>query len=452
MSFPILVTKLFIPATRPELVTRPRLIKRLDDGINRKLTLISAPAGFGKSTLVTEWLTTKGDNALSPFCVAWVSLDENDNDPVRFLTYLVESLHRLKGTDNAIGTGALVMLRSPQPPPSETVLTSLINEIAGLECKIFLVLDDYHLIETSAVHDALTFLLENLPSQLHLVITTREDPLLPLPRWRTRNQLTEIRAADLRFTAIEAAEFLNQVMGLSLSMEDIAALETRTEGWIAGLQLAALTLQGQTDTSRLIQTFTGSNRLVLDYLIEEVLNQQSEDIQNFLLQTSVLDQLTSSLCNAVTDEENGQMILEMLERANLFIIPLDNEREWYRYHHLFADLLRQRLRQTDLHTAPILHTRASVWYQENSFIDQAVDHAFLAEDYERCAVLIAGLVDRFWKLGDHVRLRIWLEKLPDEWLCEKPHLCIYRAWFLFSTGQRAKAEHYLQAAEQTLLT
>jgi len=486
MSSPILVTKLFIPTIRPELVPRSRLIKQLCDGLHRNLTILSAPAGFGKTTLVTEWLThLRGDATPAASLgsthqkeplknrIAWLSLDEGDNDPTRFLTYFISALNHIQGLDTTLGAETLTMLQSPQPLHTEVVLTPLINEIAGLTGdaipdKIILVLDDYHLIDTQPIHDALTFFLDNLPPQMHLVISTREDPLLPLSRLRARGQLTELRAADLRFTSTEAAKFLNQVMGLDLSTEDITALETRTEGWIAGLQLAAISLQGHADTSKLIQSFTGSNRLILDYLIDEVLNQQTEEIQNFLIYTSVLDRLTGSLCDAVRfghaespdtstgaappNQKNGQAILEKLDRANLFVIPLDSERRWYRYHHLFGDLLRQRLRQIDPQKTPVLHARASIWYQENSFMDQAVEHAFSAADFERCAALMADLVDSLWKQGEHVKLRLWLEKLPDKWLCEKPYLCIYRAWFLFSTGQRERAEYYLQAAEQTLFT
>ena len=470
MASPILVTKLFIPATRPELVPRPRLIERLNKGLGRKLTLIAAPAGFGKTTLVTEWLQDKGNHASSSLSAAWLSLDEGDNDPTRFLTYLIAALNQIEGLDS-LGAEPLTLLASPQPPSPETVLTPLINKIADLTAatlsgKIVLVLDDYHLIDAQPVHDALTFLIENQPPHLHLVITTREDPLLPISRWRTRGQLTELRASDLRFTTSEAAEFLNQVMGLDLSNEDIAALETRTEGWIAGLQLAALSLQGKADSTKLVQSFTGSHRLVLDYLIDEVLHQQPSIIQDFLLDTAILNRLTGSLCDAVrfgitvssgnsegtapVEQEKGQTILERLERANLFIIPLDNERRWYRYHHLFADLLRQRLRQTRPEQEPLLHSRASIWYEQNDLLDEAVEHAIQAKDFTRSAALIADLADPLWKRGEHVKLRFWLAKLPEQSLCIQPQLCIYQAWFLFSTGQQEIAQRFLLAAENAI--
>jgi LuxR family maltose regulon positive regulatory protein len=457
LSAPFLSTKLYIPPARPMLVSRPRLTERLDAGLHRKLTLISAPAGFGKTTLLSEWV------AGSERPVAWVSLDEDDSDPARFLTYLIAALQTIEAD---VGKGALSALQSPQPPPTEAMLAALINEIAAIPNPIVLVLDDYHLIEAQSVHDTLTFLLRHRPPQMHLVIATRDDPQLPLARLRGRGQLTELRGADLRFTSSEAAEFLNQVMGLDLSTEDIVALETRTEGWIAGLQLAAISMQGRGDTASLIRSFTGSHHYVLDYLIEEVLDQQSEDVQAFLLQTAVLDRLSGSLCDAVrfgsakspssssgtalTGQENGQATLEMLQRANLFIVPLDNERRWYRYHHLFADLLRLRLRQTQPEQVSALHRRASEWYEQNGFADEAIEHALRGDDLERAAHLIERHVDAVWERGEHVKLRRWLDKLPVELVFPKPHLCIFHAWNLFTRGQQDAAEQSLHAVEQTL--
>ncbi len=336
MSTPILATKLYIPPPRAKIVLRPRLIERLNEGLapSRKLTLISASAGFGKTTLVSEWVA----GCERP--VAWLSLDEGDNDPTRFLTYLVAALQTIADKYWSRGVG---VLQSPQPPPTESILTALLNEITTIPDHFVLVLDDYHVIDSKPVDQALAFLLEHLPPQMHLVITTREDPPLPLARLRARGQLTELRAADLRFTPAEAAEFLNQVMGLNLSAEDIAALEARTEGWIAGLQLAALSMQGRSDATSFIQAFTGSHRFVLDYLVEEVLQRQPEGIHSFLLKTAILDRLSGSLCDAVTGREDGKGMLETLERGNLFIIPLDDQRQWYRYHPLFAEVLQARL-------------------------------------------------------------------------------------------------------------
>ena len=460
MTIPILTTKLYIPPVRPNLVPRPRLIERLNAGprAGRKLTLISAPAGFGKTTLVSEWVNQSHK-------VAWLSLDEGDNDPARFLAYFVAAIQTMH---QDIGQSAIAALQSSQPLAIQAILTTLINEIAAMPERFILVLDDYHLIDAQAIHDGLGFLLDHLPPQVHLVMATREDPHLPLARLRARGQLTELRATDLRFTSSEAAEFLNQAMGLDLSADDIAALENRTEGWIAGLQLAALALQGtismqgRQDATGFIQSFTGSHHFVLDYLIEEVLEQQSESVQAFLLQTAILDRLTGSLCDAVrfgkvespTGLENGQTTLKMLERANLFIVRLDEERRWYRYHHLFADLLRRRLCQTQLEQIPTLHRRASEWYEHNGFVDEAIDHALRAEDFERAAHLIedqigADLIGKYER-GDQTMLRRWLAELPKEFALSRPHVCTLYAWNLFASGQLDAADQSLQVAENML--
>jgi LuxR family maltose regulon positive regulatory protein len=456
----LLATKLYIPPIRPQLVSRPRLTERLNEGLHRKLTLISAPAGFGKTTAVSEWLAGFDRPA------AWLSLDEGDNDPARFLAYLIAALRTLAPRQNdaaqrgpagnrqvpvgLIGKGVLSALQSPQPPPPQSVLTPLINEIAAYPGSIVLVLDDYHTLESSAVDNALAFLLERLPPQMHLIIATREDPHLQLARLRARGQLTELRAADLRFTSSEAAQFLNQVMGLGLSAEDIAILESRAEGWIAGLQLAALSMQGRRNAPSLIQSFTGSHRFVLDYLIEEVLEQQPESIQTFLLQTSILNRLTGSLCDALTGQDNGQQTLEYLEHANLFVVSLDNVRRWYRYHHLFSDLLRQRLHQTQASLQSELHSRASTWYEGNGLKEDAVDHALAAKDFERAAQLIAGQVDATWKRGEHARILGWLNALPKEQLSSRPHILIFQAWMQLEDGTYGAAEKSLQAVERAL--
>ena len=398
MSTAILATKLYISPPRPKIVLRPHLIERLNEGLSsgRKLTLISAAAGFGKTTLVSEWVA----GCKQP--VAWLSLDEGENDPTRFLTYLVASLQTVTAN---IGERMLSVLLSPQPPPTESILTALLNEITTIPDNFVLVLDDYHVIDSKPVDEALTFLLENLPPQMHLVIATREDPHLPLARLRARGQLTELRAADLRFTPSEAAEFLNQMMGLNLSEEDIAALEARTEGWIAGLQLAAISMQGHQDATSFIQSFTGSHHFVLDYLIEEVLHQQPEDVQTFLLRTSILDRMCSPLCDAVlgSPSPNGQEILEYLEHANLFIVPLDDERRWYRYHHLFVDLLRQRLGKPKEFAE--FHLRASQWHEENGDLGAAFHHAIAAGDFVRAA----WLAEAAWQgMNESFQSAAWL--------------------------------------------
>jgi LuxR family maltose regulon positive regulatory protein len=447
MSTPILATKLYKPPLRPNVVPRPRLIAQLNAGLHRKLTLISAPAGFGKTTLVSAWAT----GCDRP--VAWLSLDVGDNDPTRFLTYFIAAL-RLVAPH--MGVSVLDLLRSPQPLPPETILTALLNEITTVPEPFVLVLDDYHVIDAPAVDQALTFLLEHLPPPMHLVIASREDPPLPLARLRARDHLTELRATDLRFVPAEAAAFLNQVMGLSLAAEEVAALETRTEGWIAGLQLAALSLQGHHAPSRFIQSFTGTHHFVLDYLLEEVLHQQSAGIQAFLLRTSILDRLCGPLCDAVLREAAavGQATLEYLEHANLFLVPLDNERRWYRYHHLFADLLRQRLQQSA--AAPTrdgideLHIRASQWYEDQGLELEAFHHATAANDVERAERLIEGkgVPLQFRSAGAPVLN--WLESLPAAVLNARPSLLMTYASTLMMTGQPSAVEEKLQAAEAAL--
>ncbi len=348
MATQILATKLYIPPPPPKIVARHRLIKQLDHELStwRSVTLISAPAGFGKTTLVTEWIASCGRPA------AWLSLDERDNDVVRFLIYVIRALQTISPS---LGDGLLDVLQSSQSSPVESILTEVLNEIAAIPEDFTFVLDDYHLTDAEPIDEALSFVVEHLPAQMHLVITTREDPALPLPRLRARNQLIELRAADLRFTPLEAAEFLNQVMDLELSAEDVAALETRTEGWIAGLQLAALSMKGNKDIAGFIQAFAGDHRYIVDYLVEEVLRRQSEDIRSFLLQTSILERLNGSLCDAVTFQPGGKARLEILQRGNLFLIPLDDKRDWYRYHHLFADVLRMHLMTEQPDLAEVLH-------------------------------------------------------------------------------------------------
>jgi LuxR family maltose regulon positive regulatory protein len=441
MYEPLLFTKLYIPPPRPKIILRPRLIERLNEIMHCKLTLISAPAGFGKTTLVSEWLA----GCERP--VAWLSLDEGDNDPARFLTYLVAALQTIAAK---IGKGVLAILQSPQPPPIESILIALLNEITTVPDNFVLVLDDYHMIDSKPVDEALTFLLEHLPPQMHLVIATREDPQLPLARLRARGQLTELRAADLRFTPSEAAEFLNQMMGLNLSEENIAALEARTEGWIAGLQLAALSMQGRSDAASFIKSFTGSHHFVLDYLIEEVLQQQSASIQTFLLRTSILDRMCGPLCDAVlgSPSASGQETLEYLERANLFIVPLDNERRWYRYHHLFAELLRQRLQQSD--NVAEYHIRASAWYEDNGLDIEAFQHAAAANDIERAERLMEERGGTLRYRDVVTTILDWLVSLPTTVLDARPLLWVRSATLSLVTGQRTGVEEKLQAAEVAL--
>jgi LuxR family transcriptional regulator, maltose regulon positive regulatory protein len=448
MSTPILATKLYIPPLRSKFIHRPRLIGRLNDGLNRKLTLISAAAGFGKTTLVSEWVTDCQRPA------AWLSLDEEDNDLTRFLTYLVKALQTVGAN---IGAGMLQILQSPQPPPVELILSSLLNEIAADPQDFILVLDDYHLIDAQAVDKALAFLLEHLPPQMHLVIATREDPHLPLARLRARNQLSEVRITDLRFTLSEAAEFLKKVMGLDIAEEDIAALERRTEGWIAGLQLAAISMQGHQDVSSFIKSFTGSHHFVLDYLMEEVLQQQPENVQTFLLRTSILDRLCGPLCEVVMGSNDsspgisGQEILEYIERTNLFIVPLDNERRWYRYHHLFKDLLRQRLGQNaGASQVCELQIRASKWHEDSGLDIEAFQYAAAANDVERAECLIEGKGVPLHFRGGMGPILAWLKSLPEAKMNARPSLWSTYASVLLGSGQTLGIEEKAQAAERAL--
>ena len=444
MPTPILATKLFIPPPRPGLVPRPRLIERLNGGLNHKLTLVSAAAGFGKTTLVSEWL------AGSAYPAAWLSLDEGDNDPYRFLAYGVAALQTIMPT---VGTGVLAVLHAPQPPPVEVLLTTLLNELAALPQHFTLVLDDYHLLDSQPIDHALTFLLKHQPPQLHLVIMTREDPQFPLSQLRARGQLTEVRVADLRFTHAEAADFLNQVMGLNLSAADIAALETRTEGWIAGLQLAALSMQGSTDTARFIESFTGSHRFVLDYLAEEVLQRQPEHVQRFLLHTAILERMCAPLCDAVVGDAaaKGQDTLAYIDRANLFIISLDSERRWYRYHHLFGDLLRQRLHQyMDASAVAELHLRASMWYEANGLEIEAFHHAAAAHDFDQASRLAEGGGMPLLFRGAAGSVLGWLHSLPPAVLDAKPGLWVMYASAVLFAGRMSEIEAKLQAAERAL--
>jgi len=444
---PILATKLHIPPPRSKIVLRPRLIERLNEGLSsgRKLTLISASAGFGKTTLVSEWIAHCGRP------VAWLALDEGDNDPACFLTYLVASLQTIT---KDIGKGVLGAIQTSQPLTiiNEVLLATLLNEIAAIPDNFILVLDDYHMIDCEPIDHALTFLLNHLPPRMHLVITTREDPSLPLSRYRVRGQLTELRATDLRFTPEEAGAFLNQMMGLNLSAEHIAALEARTEGWIAGLQLAALSMQDREDIASFIQAFTGSHHFVLDYLVEEVLQHQSEHIRSFLLQTAILDRFCAPLCNAVTEREDGKEILDILERNNLFLIPLDDKRQWYRYHHLFAEVHLAHLLEAQPDRAATLHQRASAWYEQNGLRTDAIHHALAAKDFERAA----GLIELAWPAAEEGTIQIatwlglWVKALPDELVRARPVLSVWYAYALLGIGEMEAAEARLKDAERWL--
>ncbi|MGD2157526.1 MAG: LuxR C-terminal-related transcriptional regulator, partial [Anaerolineales bacterium] len=439
-------TKLQTPPLRRELVPRPGLLARLGSGVGERggfahrLTLVSAPAGYGKTTLVVEWLKDVELHA------SWLSLDAEDNDSARFLAYLIASLQKV---DPALGGTSQAMLQSPQPPPMEAVLTALLNEITALASPFILVLDDYHLIETPTIHQQVNFILEHQPDQMHLVILTRADPPLPIHRMRARSQVNEIRQDDMSFTIEEAIDFLDRIMGLNLNQEDISRLLRRTEGWVTGLQLAALSMRGQVNVQQFVHAFTGSNRYVLDYLFEEVFNRQSAQVQEFLLKSAVLNRLCAPLCDAVTGREDAQGTLETLENSNLFIVPLDQSRTWYRYHHLFLDLLRHRLhRQGDV-SEQALHKKAGRWYWENNLQAEAVHHALAGEDWDAAGELIHQLLGEMLKRGEIATLLKWFGKLPQETLHAQPQLCLDYSWPLILSGQYEAAETLLERAEQS---
>jgi LuxR family maltose regulon positive regulatory protein len=440
----ILKSKISLPVKRNHLVVRSRLHALLSGAMRqgRKLILISAPAGFGKTTLVLDWLASEDIPA------AWYSLDEADSDPARFLTYLVTALQTVI---SGVGDGALAALQSSQSISTSDVLLTLLNELSSTEDAFLLVLDDYHAVDSPAVDELLVFLVEHMPQSVHLVITTREDPALPLARLRAKNQLTEIRAADLRFSEAEAAEFLDQVMGLHLSAEDIAILDKRTEGWVVGLQLAALSMQGKTDTGEFIRSFSGANQFVLDYLLEEVLNKQPESMQEFLLHTSILNRLSSSLCDALNTNTSAEEMLDQLERANLFVIPFDDERKWYRYHHLFRDLLRQRLSQKySKEEIAQTHIRASEWFEQNGEVGEAFQHAMSAADVERAARLLEQNwldMDETFQSGTWLR---WVKQLPASVKRLRPVLLTQIGWSYMDAGNAILSESSLRDAEASL--
>ncbi len=437
MTRPILETKLYIPSTHPAWVFRSRLIAQLAQGLQQgKLTLISAPAGYGKTSLLAEWAAHCAQ-ARPPLAIAWLSLDKSDNDPARFLAYMVSALQTVAPAipSPAVDTRARL---------SEPVLITLLNQIGACASPLALILDDYHYISAQEIHDALAFVLDHQPDNLRLVIATRADPPLPLPRLRARGQLLELRQSELRFTTDETVAFLNETMALDLSTQDVIALESRTEGWIAGLQMAALSLQGQSphpaSRSQFVQAFTGSHRFVLDFLVEEVLNQQPPAVQEFLLKTSILERLSGSLCDALLENRetiapHSQSLLEHLEAANLFIVPLDHERRWYRYHRLFADLLQQRLQRTAPDSLPTLHRRASLWHEQHGLAATAIEHTLAAHDFERAADLIDRNAQATLMRSEIATFLNWVERLPNESVRPRPTLCFFHAWTLLMSGQ-----------------
>src|SRR6266540_8929 len=439
----LLATKIGIPTIRPDLLPRSHLIGRLEEATSRDVVLVSTPAGFGKTTLLASW-AKRTERPLT-----WLSLDPDDNDPERFWRYIVAAVERVH---KGIGEQALSLLNASAHPTLKAIVTALLNELAARPDELVLVLDDYHLIESPAVHDSLAFLLEHLSPNLHLVISSRSDPPIPLARFRARGQLAELRAADLRFTFEEAAAFLRSVWGLNLPAQSIAALEARTEGWVTGLQLAALSLRGASDPARLIQHFTGSNRYILDYLTEEVLAQQPDEVRSFLLQTAVLEHLSGPLCDLLTGRSDGQAMLAHLERANLFLVPLDEQRHWYRYHRLFADLLRARLQEADPKRVPELHRKAAAWYKQYGLVSDALRHALAAGEAVWAARLVEQHVEEVLRRGEGETLRGWLAALPQEVVRSRPRLALAQAIAAFNAGRLHAAEPLLEQAEQALAT
>ncbi|WP_254185233.1 LuxR C-terminal-related transcriptional regulator [Nocardioides panacis] len=440
MPAPLLETKLYVPRPRDGAVPRPRLGERLDAGAATRLMLVSAPAGFGKTTLLAEWLAGRPS-------AAWVSLDRGDNDLVSFWTYVIAALRTVAP---GVGAHELALLASPQPPPIHLVLTTLLNDLGATGDDLVLVLDDYHLVDSREIQEAMAFLLDRMPSRLHLVIASRADPPVPLARLRARGELVEIRAAELRFRPAEVAMYLTEVMGLRLTTQDVAALEERTEGWIAALQLAALSMQGRDDVAGFIAGFTGDDRYIVDYLAEEVLQRQAAPVRDFLLHTSLLGRLDGSLCDAVTGGSGGRATLEALDRGNLFVVPLDDRRQWYRYHHLFADVLRARLADEAPDLVATLHRRASDWFAEHGDPVAAIEHAMAGGHLERAADLVELAMPATRRNRQEAVLRSWLERLPEEVLAFRPVLSNGFAGALLATGGFSEVERHLVDAERWL--
>jgi LuxR family maltose regulon positive regulatory protein len=441
----LLRTKFYVPPIRSNQISRPRLIDLFNRGLDKTLILVSAPAGYGKTTLVSTWLKQTGIPS------AWLSLDAGDNDPIRFMQYLLTAIQQVTP---GIGYDLPDMLQGVQPSHYEDVINYLTNELASIPDPFVLVLDDFHVIDGEAVANMVAHLLEHLPNQKHLVLLTRIDPPLPLSRLRVRNQLVDIRADQLRFTREETAAFLNDVMGLTLSAEDISAMETRTEGWIAGLQLAALSMQSCQDIHGFVSAFTGSHHYVMDYLVEEVLRLQPGKVGDFLLQTSILDNMCGPLCQSVAGSEakgtvDGQAMLEDLERMNLFVIPLDDERRWYRYHHLFADVLRKHLEHRHPHLLPELHLRASQWFEQNGFVAEAVRHSLTAGDQDRAIQLIEQNGALLLIRGESSNLPNWIKAVESQ-SQKRPWIYIFKAWLFVITGPPERVEEMLQIAEKLI--
>lgn len=443
----LITTKLYIPPWRAEQVARPQLVAHLHVGREHPLTLICAPAGSGKTTLLSEWLATTSSAAPATNTTAWLSLDQADNDLVRFWRYIIAALNTIHPI---VDEHIVDLLKSPQSSSHAPFLSMFINTILSTTRDILLILDDYHVIHTQAIHDTLTFLLEHMPPNMHLFIASRTDPPLPLARLRARRQLIELRTPDLRFTHDEILTFLRYTLNEPLPAADVIALENRTEGWIVGLQLAVLSMKGLPNHSDFIAGFTGNHRYIIDYLVEEVLHRLPENTQTFLLFTSILDRLSAPLCNALLERSDSQNILEELEQANIFLIPLDDERHWYRYHHLFADVLQHRLQHLQPEVLPVLHNRASMWYEQQGQKMAAIEHALSAHNFTRAASLIKQMTAEIMLYGNFTTLLRWLERFPDHIIRSHINLCLNYAWMLLTFERFDEAEQRLQDAEYLL--
>ncbi|OFX87176.1 MAG: hypothetical protein A2W99_07515 [Bacteroidetes bacterium GWF2_33_16] len=434
----MLLTKLHIPSAGNNIIHRTELSEKLNQGLNRKLILVSAPAGFGKTTVVSDWISQNN------IPTAWFSIDKADNDPVEFLSYIIAGIQNIH---SEFGLTSLTLLNSPSKPSIQSIISLLINDILQIKLNFILVLDDFHQITNKDILELVTFLLDHIPGNIHTLIITRSDPSLSISKLRSQHQLLEVRSSDLSFSANDISILFNKKLKLKLSIEDSYSLETKTEGWIAGLQLAALSMQGKEDISKFIQDLKGDNRYIMDYLMEEVLKNQTDDIKEFLLQTSILEQMSAPLCNAILNRNDSQLILEELEKNNMFVIPLDNERKWFRYHHLFADLLKQRLQLIEKETISKLHNKAIEWFNNNSMSALAIEHAIETKNFEKSIQLIGNMVEEMWEKGQHVAILNYGNILPEELIRKNANFCLYYAWVLIISGQVQKGATFLNDAE-----
>ena len=435
----MLLTKLHIPSPGNNLIQRSYLFNKLNEGLSRKLILISAPAGFGKTTLISDWINQY------KILTAWVSLEKGDSDPVEFLNYIIAGMQTISAE---FGQSAMMLLNSPSKPNYKSITNLLLNDMLQISQNVLLVLDDFHSTETSEITKIVADLLEGLPDNIHIVISTRSDPALLLARLRSQQQLVELRSSDLGFSANDIYVLFNKKLKIGLSLDDAYSLETKTEGWIAGLQLTALSLQDRKDVSVFIQDLKGDNRYIMDYLIEEVLKIQLDDTKEFLLQTSILERFSASLCNTILNRNDSQIIIEKLEKDNLFVIPLDSERKWYRYHHLFADLLGQKLLLKDKKLVENLHSKAANWFEDNAMYDLAIKHTLVIKDYVKSIQLLERVVENMWKNGLHSAISSYGELIPDDVIKYNPEFCLYYSWILINDGEIQKAEPLLKFAQK----